>query len=93
MDRYTFKLRRDTPTRWAEENPVLADGEPGYEKGTHRMKIGDGYHAWLDLPYLSLSGTVEESNSTLPLHVNSEDPHPVYDDGRSFYLLYENAKV
>jgi hypothetical protein len=26
-------------------------------------------------------------------HVNSEIPHPVYDDGASFTLLYLNAKV
>lgn len=26
-------------------------------------------------------------------HVNSEEPHPIYDDGRSFLLLYQNAKV
>jgi hypothetical protein len=26
-------------------------------------------------------------------HVSSEDPHPVYDNGGSFTLLYLNAKV
>lgn len=26
-------------------------------------------------------------------HVISELPHPIYDDGASFVLLYENAKV
>lgn len=26
-------------------------------------------------------------------HASSETPHPVYDDGPSFSLLYENAKV
>jgi hypothetical protein len=26
-------------------------------------------------------------------HVNSETPHPIYDDGPSLVLLYENAKV
>lgn len=26
-------------------------------------------------------------------HVNDETPHPVYDDGPSLFLLYENAKV
>ena len=26
-------------------------------------------------------------------HVESEAPHPAYDDGPSFVLLYENAKV
>ena len=26
-------------------------------------------------------------------HINSTSPHPVYDDGPSLFLLYENAKV
>lgn len=26
-------------------------------------------------------------------HIDSELPHPIYDDGASFFLLYENAKV
>lgn len=26
-------------------------------------------------------------------HINSPLPHPVYDDGPSFFLLYQNAKV
>lgn len=30
---------------------------------------------------------------SLPAHVLAELPHPVYDDGASFVLLYENAKV
>lgn len=29
----------------------------------------------------------------LPNHIISEFPHPVYDDGPSLFLLYENAKV
>lgn len=29
----------------------------------------------------------------LSAHVNSETPHPVYDDGPSLALLYANAKV
>jgi hypothetical protein len=33
------------------------------------------------------------SRADLNEHVNSETPHPVYDDGPSLALLYENAKV
>lgn len=40
--------------------------------------------------YLSLSPSVQE---VVDEHVNSETPHPVYDDGPSFELLYQNAKV
>lgn len=48
-----FQYRRDTAANWAAKNPVLADGEPGYERGTNRHKIGDGATPWNSLPYQS----------------------------------------
>lgn len=47
-----IRFRRGTEGEWASANTVLASGEPGYEKGTGRVKIGDGVTAWLALPYL-----------------------------------------
>lgn len=90
---YTLKLRRDTSARWTNTNPVLANGEPGFEVDTGRLKIGNGITAWNGLPYFVPEVPTDASNATLSDHVNSEDPHPVYDDGRSFELLYQNAKV
>lgn len=46
-----IQFRRDTAERWAQVNPVLSSGEPGYEIGTGLMKIGDGATAWNDLDY------------------------------------------
>jgi len=48
----TFKLKRGTAARWAEVNPVLAQGEPGFVYDTNSLKIGDGITAWNDLPYI-----------------------------------------
>ena len=45
-------FRRDVSTNWTNVNPVLYDGEPGYELDTKRMKIGDGITAWNDLDYV-----------------------------------------
>lgn len=86
-DFYTVKLRRDTANRWYRLNPVLEDGEPGYEKDTGKMKIGNGSSPWRDLEY------VEGEAPELTDHINAAEPHPVYDDGPSLTLLYENAKV
>jgi hypothetical protein len=47
----TIKLRRGTAAEWTAANPVLAEGEPGYEKDTQRYKIGDGVKAWNILNY------------------------------------------
>lgn len=52
----TFLLRRGTAEAWEAANPVLAYGEPGYEKDTGKLKIGDGDHHWSDLPYIGGDG-------------------------------------
>lgn len=89
----TIKLRRANSWQWEHENPVLADGEPGFEINTGRLKIGDGFKTWSELDYFTPEDPTDASNATLAEHVISETPHPVYDDGPSFSLLYENAKV
>ena len=96
-----IKIRRDVSNRWREINPVLADGEPGFERDTGNLKIGDGVTPWNDLIYRSVlePGTPLPSEPELPsdleliAHIYSDLPHPVYDDGPSLALLYQNAKV
>lgn len=56
----TFKLKRGTAARWAEVNPILEQGEPGFVYDTNRLKIGDGKTHWNDLPYID--GKREVSN-------------------------------
>lgn len=48
----TFQVKRGTEARWAEVNPVLAIGEPGFVYDTNRLKIGNGVTPWNDLPYI-----------------------------------------
>lgn len=35
----------------------------------------------------------QEAMAVIEGHINSPNPHPVYDDGPSLLLLYQNAKV
>ena len=49
----TFKLRRGLAALWAEKNPILAEGEPGWAMDTEVLKIGDGIRTWNDLEALS----------------------------------------
>jgi len=44
-----IQLRRGTSAQWNSINPVLSEGEPGYETDTHILKIGDGKTAYVDL--------------------------------------------
>ena len=83
--------RRDTADNWTSKNPVLADGEHGYEKGTGKFKIGDGRTAWVNLPYFTPVGAF--SNAELIAHVEDPTPHPVYDDLPSLTILFENGII
>lgn len=42
-----------TAAEWAGKNPLLQRGEIGIEIDTNRMKAGNGYTLWNDLPYMS----------------------------------------
>ena len=47
-----LQLKRGKSRAWAISNPVLLNGEPGYEWDTHKMKVGDGKTPWNLLPYI-----------------------------------------
>lgn len=46
-----IQIRRDTAANWTTNNPILADGEMGYETDTRKRKMGNGLSAWNILPY------------------------------------------
>ena len=73
----TFKLKRGTAARWAEVNPILAQGEPGFVYDENRLKIGDGVTHWNDLPYID--GKREVSN------FDFKDEFPVIGDENVIY--------
>lgn len=66
----TFKLRRGYAERWKEVNPKLADGEPGFELDTFKLKIGDGKTLWNELPYVTGEGSISPDGTTLALNQN-----------------------
>ena len=51
-----IQLRRDTTANWENINPILADGEPGYDIVTNEVRIGDGSTAWTGLTANTISG-------------------------------------
>jgi hypothetical protein len=54
-----IKLRRDIEANWTlNSSVVLAEGEPGFETDTGRLKIGNGSDDWATLAYVSGSGGV-----------------------------------
>ena len=104
-----FRFRRGTPAEWTTKNPILLSGEAGLELTTGHYKIGDGITRWNDLPYYKNWSAIQDyideqvadietgvsgvTQQDLTDHIQSEAPHPVYDDGPSLLVLYNNAKV
>jgi len=59
-----IQVRRDTAINWTSVNPILAQGEIGYETDTGKFKIGNGTLAWTNAALLyatdgsKLTGTI-----------------------------------
>ena len=58
----TFQFRRGLAENWKKNNPVLAIGEPGFERDTYRLKIGNGTTPWNELGYFGGSGILKRDN-------------------------------
>lgn len=48
-----IQLRRDSASNWTNTNPVLSQGEPGYDLTNNKIKVGDGTSNWVQLGYLT----------------------------------------
>jgi hypothetical protein len=46
-----IQVRRGTATQWNTSDPVLSQGEIGYETNTGKFKVGNGSDVWSDLNY------------------------------------------
>jgi hypothetical protein len=77
-----IQLRRDTAANWLSVNPVLADGEPGLEYDTGKIKYGDGITNWFGLAYATTPapGTVTdfEVDGNLYFKAAGDNSDPMY---------------
>ncbi len=63
-----IQYRRGTAAQWTSVNPVLAQGEPGYEYDTGKFKVGNGVDNWNTLPYSSgTQGPIGPTGATGPV--------------------------
>jgi hypothetical protein len=51
-----IQIRRDTELNWYNANPILAQGEPGFEIDTLKLKVGNGSTTWRLLEYYVQDG-------------------------------------
>ena len=61
---YRIQIRRDTSSNWTSNNPILLQGEFGYELNTGYAKIGDGQTPWISLEYFGGTGPTGSTGST-----------------------------
>ena len=87
----TFKLKRGIASRWVEVNPILMEGEPGFEIDTNRLKVGNGTTPWNDLPYIEGKREVDvyTSRSEFP---PVGDVTVLYADGYNIYRYIPEAQ-
>ena len=51
-----IQIRRDTAANWSSVNPVLSQGELGWDSTGAVLKVGDGTTAWNSLPAANAGG-------------------------------------
>jgi hypothetical protein len=61
-----IRLRRGHAADWRLVDPVLSEGEPGFETDTGLHKIGDGVTRWADLPYCLDESALENRFARAP---------------------------
>lgn len=54
-----MQVRRDTAANWENVNPILAEGEMGYDTTNKLTKIGDGVTEWKKLSYFSKENIID----------------------------------
>lgn len=57
---YQIQIRNDVAATWTSVNPILAQGEFGYESDTQKIKVGDGATHWVSLPYIPYFGAITQ---------------------------------
>ena len=66
MTQIRIQYRRGTASQWTSVNPVLAEGEIGYETDTGKQKIGNGSLNWNSLAYIQTIGPTGPLGPTGP---------------------------
>ena len=79
-----IQIRRDTALNWTATNPVLAQGEPGLEIDTNKVKYGNGSTAWNLLDYAAggSSGSAGDYSTGFSDGVDDKTYHFVREQGK-----------
>ena len=84
---HTYQFKRGTAQRWIEVNPILKQGEPGFEYDTGKFKIGDGFTPWLTLPYIN---DIDLSDQEEMVTVSTYSDLPKIGNEKKLYRVVED---
>lgn len=88
-----IQLKKDTSEAWRINNPVLLDGEAGYESDTNLMKVGDGIHRWLELDYTNSGATAIASTASYAINAGALGGTSAADWAKKFDNYVLNTRI
>lgn len=88
-----IQLKKDTSEAWRINNPVLLDGEAGYESDTNLMKVGDGIHRWLELDYTNSGATAIASTANYAINAGALGGTSAADLAKKFDNYVLNTRI
>lgn len=88
-----IRLKKDTSEGWRINNPVLLDGEAGYESDTNLMKVGDGIHRWLELDYTNSGATAIASTANYAINAGALGGTSAADWAKKFDNYVLNTRI
>lgn len=88
-----IQLKKDTSEAWRINNPVLLDGEAGYESDTNLMKVGDGIHHWLELDYTNSGATAIASTANYAINAGALGGTSAADWAKKFDNYVLNTRI
>lgn len=88
-----IQLKKDTSEAWRINNPVLLDGEAGYESDTNLTKVGDGIHRWLELDYTNSGATAIASTANYAINAGALGGTSAADWAKKFDNYVLNTRI
>jgi hypothetical protein len=67
-----FLLRRGPNEAWEKNNPILANGEPGFITDRNKLKIGDGVRDWNSLPFINADFSFAPDGLSLAIDIEGQ---------------------
>jgi len=78
---FVLKVRRDVERIWIARDPVLSQGEIGYDISNNAIKIGNGINSWTNLDYINAQARDIDGRIILDTHlIDFTNPHQVTKD-------------